>query len=164
MNPGQHLLKWIICGIAAGAISCWTPQSSAVTTNVSVIDFAFNPATVTINVNDTVQWVWNCSFQHSTTSTGSLWDSGLHTGTTFTFPRQFTSSGSFPYICSLHGFSGSVNVQAAANVPPTVTITNPASGAIFSEPATIAIRATASDSDGSVTNVQFRQGAAVLTN
>src|SRR5438034_3844723 len=148
MNPGRHLLRWIICGIAAGTISCWTSQSSAVTTNVSVIDFAFNPATVTINVNDSVKWVWNCSFQHSTTSNGGLWDSNLHTGTTFTYTWPFTNGGSFPYICSLHGFSGSVNVQAAANVPPTVTITNPASGAIFSEHATIGIRVTDSDSDG----------------
>ena len=42
------------------------------------------------------------------------------------------------------------------NVPPTIAITEPLNGATFgSAPATITIKATASDSDGSVTSVQF---------
>ena len=56
----------------------------------------------------------------------------------------------------------------AANTPPSVSITNPANGAVLSAPA-FTVRATASDAGGSVTNVQFRQvfnggGATVLTN
>ena len=43
----------------------------------------------------------------------------------------------------------------APNVAPTVTLTNPAPGAAFTAPATIALAATASDSDGSVTEVEF---------
>src|SRR5207237_7396969 len=81
-----------------------------------------------------------------------------------TFSKTFPAAGSFPYHCNVHfGQSGSVTVQAA-NVPPTVTITNPANGAVFSAPATFAVVARASDSDGSITNVQFRQGATILTN
>jgi hypothetical protein len=41
------------------------------------------------------------------------------------------------------------------NVPPTVSLTSPAAGASFQLPATIAIGATAGDSDGSVTSVAF---------
>jgi hypothetical protein len=41
------------------------------------------------------------------------------------------------------------------NVPPTVAITSPASGANFITGASIAIRATASDADGSVSKVEF---------
>ncbi|HEX5731197.1 MAG TPA: PKD domain-containing protein [Blastocatellia bacterium] len=41
------------------------------------------------------------------------------------------------------------------NQPPLVTITSPANGAAFNAPANIAITATASDSDGSVTRVDF---------
>ena len=46
-----------------------------------------------------------------------------------------------------------------ANQPPTVTLTSPATGAVFTSPAKIALAATASDSDGSVVRVQFFNGA-----
>jgi hypothetical protein len=55
-------------------------------------------------------------------------------------------------------------IVAAANLPPTVSITNPASGTVFAAPANVNIQASASDSDGTVTNVQFRVGANVVTN
>ncbi len=48
------------------------------------------------------------------------------------------------------------------NVLPTVSITSPASGATFTAPASITIDATASDSDGTVTQVDFYQGATLL--
>jgi hypothetical protein len=60
--------------------------------------------------------------------------------------------------------TGAIVVSGAANVPPTVSITNLSSGAVFAAPANVTIRATASDSDGSVTNVQFRVGSAVVGN
>jgi Bacterial Ig domain/Glucodextranase, domain B len=41
------------------------------------------------------------------------------------------------------------------NVPPLVSITSPANGANFTAPATIAVTASASDPDGSVTRVDF---------
>lgn len=51
-----------------------------------------------------------------------------------------------------------------ANVPPSISITNPINGASFFSPANVAIQASASDSDGSVTNVQFFDGATSLGN
>jgi chitinase len=55
-------------------------------------------------------------------------------------------------------------IVAAGNLPPTVSITNPASGTVFAAPANVTIQASASDSDGTVTNVQFLVGANVVTN
>jgi chitinase len=49
-------------------------------------------------------------------------------------------------------------------VPPTISITNPPNGATFSAPASFTLAATASDSDGTVTNVQFLNGASSLGN
>jgi hypothetical protein len=60
------------------------------------------------------------------------------------------------------GFS--YNRSTPPIVPPSVAITNPAGGATFVAPATVTIQATASDSDGSVTNVQFLDGASSLGN
>src|SRR6185295_17085544 len=48
---------------------------------------------------------------------------------------------------------------AAANNPPTVSVTAPANGATFVQGQNITVSASASDSDGSVTSVQFFDGA-----
>jgi hypothetical protein len=48
------------------------------------------------------------------------------------------------------------------NVLPSVSITSPASGATFTAPSNITIDAIASDSDGTVTQVSFYQGATLL--
>ena len=57
---------------------------------------------------------------------------------------------------------GTVIVQAAANTRPSVTITNPVSGAVFVAPANVTIQANATDTDGSVTNVQFFRDTTLL--
>jgi predicted amidohydrolase len=49
------------------------------------------------------------------------------------------------------------------NVPPTVSLTGPASGASFTAPATITMTASASDSDGAVTQVTFYAGGTLLS-
>ena len=63
-----------------------------------------------------------------------------------------------------------VNVSSAApppppppNQPPTVSVTSPSSGAIFTSPAKIALAATASDVDGSVARVEFFNGGTKLS-
>ncbi|HXJ60817.1 MAG TPA: leucine-rich repeat domain-containing protein [Verrucomicrobiae bacterium] len=57
-----------------------------------------------------------------------------------------------------------VSIIISSNSPPTVAITSPINGASFIAPATITIQAAASDSDGSVTNVQFFDGVTSLGN
>ncbi|MCA1579188.1 MAG: hypothetical protein LC794_17705 [Acidobacteria bacterium] len=48
------------------------------------------------------------------------------------------------------------------NLPPTVSITSPASNAVFTAPASITIDATANDADGSISKVEFYQGSMLL--
>jgi hypothetical protein len=62
------------------------------------------------------------------------------------------------------GSSGTaVTVTPAANVPPTVSITNPTSGATFVAPASVTIDAGASDPDGgAVVRVDFYEGTNLL--
>ena len=78
--------------------------------------------------------------------------------------NTFSSAGSFPYHCIPHAAFGMIGtiVVTAQNLPPTVAITNPVSGTVFAAPANVTIQA--SDSDGTVTNVQFRVGSTVLSN
>ena len=50
-------------------------------------------------------------------------------------------------------------VGGASNTPPAVTLTGPANGSSVTLPATVNFTANASDSDGTVTKVEFYQGA-----
>src|ERR1051326_1482803 len=117
-----RILAWKIgCGVVL--FGCWLelePGAQAAQTNVTVENFDFNPSSVTINVNDSVQWNWTGNF-HTSTSTSGVWDSGtLNSGATFT--HVFDSAGDFPYICTIHTFmQGSVTVNGA-NQPPSVSI------------------------------------------
>jgi glucose/arabinose dehydrogenase len=49
-----------------------------------------------------------------------------------------------------------------SNVPPTVTLTGPAGGSSYPAPANITLSATAADSDGTISRVEFYQGATKL--
>ena len=62
------------------------------------------------------------------------------------------------------GYSYERSTPTPANVPPSVTLTNPPNGASYSGATNITLSASASDSDGSVTNVQYFDGAASLGN
>jgi YVTN family beta-propeller protein len=59
--------------------------------------------------------------------------------------------------------SAVINITVGgANQPPTVSITAPATGAPFVAPAAITINATAADANGTVSKVEFFQGATKL--
>src|SRR5687767_4215853 len=82
----------------------------------------FQPATVTVQPGDTVQWVWNTS-GHSVVSGNTDGASGVPDGMfnsalqnqNFVFNHTFNSPGSFTYYCGPHysmGMHGLVNVVA----------------------------------------------------
>jgi plastocyanin len=164
----SRLPMLVLSGLACGAFG-FPLSAGATVINVGVTNYTYVPDAVTININDTIQWTWVATFHSSTedTTPTPLWDSGvLLTGATYS--RQFTSAGTFPYHCTphvvTHNMRGSVTVQGAANLPPTVTVTNPSNGAVLSAPTAIALAAAASDTDGSVASVQFFQGTTSLAN
>jgi len=170
MNMTSNLFKVALLG--AGVAICGSSLSgSARTVSVGVGNgnvLQFFPATTNIATGDSVLWTWNSTglVPHSTTSdTNGLWDSGLGPAPK-SFTNTFNVAGTYPYHCTQHvtlGMKGTI-IVAAPNVPPTVTITNPASGMVFAAPANVTIQASASDTDGTVTNVQFLVGANVVTN
>lgn len=141
---GTLALAWLAC-----------PTVLAATHSVSIGDNFFNPASLTVNAGDTVTWVNQGFAIHNTRSTSGVWNSAdLPRGQSFSF--TFNNQGSFPYRCTIHsGQSGTITVQAVANTPPSISITGPAAGAIFTAPATVTITANATDSNGTVTQVEF---------
>lgn len=59
--------------------------------------------------------------------------------------------------------SNAVNVTVRGlNQLPTVSLTSPASGALFSSPASFTLQAAATDSDGTIASVEFLQNGAFL--
>ena len=98
------------------------------TVAVSIQDFSFSPASVTIKAGTTVRWTNQGPSAHTTTSDGGVWTSGtlnapsgaggyMGGGTAAgTFDFRFTQAGTFAYHCSLHppsmypGFTGTVTV------------------------------------------------------
>ncbi len=73
---------------------------------------------------------------------------------------KFTSWGSGAFGGGAFAYQRST--PTPANVPPSVTITNPPDNASFSSPALVTIEAAANDTDGSVTNVEFFDGVVSL--
>ncbi len=66
---------------------------------------------------------------------------------------------------SPQNFAGTVGQIIIANLPPTVSITNPLNNALFAAPGTVPVGVSASDSDGTVASVQLlTNGIAAATN
>jgi hypothetical protein len=57
---------------------------------------------------------------------------------------------------------GQASTTVAVNAPPAVSIAAPANGAVFTAPASITVRAEATDSDGAIAKVEFFDGATLI--
>ena len=72
-------------------------------TAVNISDFKFNPATLTVPVGTTVTWTNNDEEPHTIAAKdGSFHSPGMDTHATYSY--QFTTPGSYDYICSIHPF------------------------------------------------------------
>lgn len=94
------------------------------TADVSIVDFAFEPATITVTRGTDVRWTNNGAVSHTTTSDTGLWDSGsLGPGGVFT--QTFDTTGVYSYHCALHPeMQGRVVVVTATlDVCPTCDYT-----------------------------------------
>jgi plastocyanin len=81
-------------------------------TTVTMADFSFSPATVTVDQGDTVTWT-NAGPAEPHTATGDGFDTGeVAVGSSGS--ATFAQAGSFAYVCTLHPqMSGTVEVVAA---------------------------------------------------
>jgi glucose/arabinose dehydrogenase len=157
----QRITFWLRKIFCLGIFTVLVPSKAlAAETFVDINGGSFDPGVVMINPGDDVVWVWQSDFHNTQSDPAGLWDSGI-----FNAPHSFTNNfpfiGTFPYLCIVHGFGGTVIVQGP-NTAPTVSISSPTNGASFTAPALVTITASASDSDGTVTNVSFFDGFTLL--
>lgn len=93
-------------------------------TTVNVINFAYDPATVTIQEGDTVTWTNTEGFHTVDADNGTF---GNDPGSGWTFTHTFTTAGSYEYFCEVHStatgdtMNGVIIVEEA---PTAVTVSD----------------------------------------
>jgi|SRR3989338_1903429 len=73
------------------------------TYTISIQNFAFSPAEITIKKGDTIKWINLDSVGHTATSDTGEFDSGL-LGNNAQWSRTFNDLGEFTYHCTPHSY------------------------------------------------------------
>jgi plastocyanin len=85
----------------APAAPASSPPAPVAGTAVSINNFAFVPATLTVHRGDTVTWTNHDEEPHTVAAgDGSFHSPGMDANATYSF--TFTTQGSYDYICSIH--------------------------------------------------------------
>jgi plastocyanin len=102
---------------------------------VTIADFNFNAATVTIHTGETITWTNDGPSSHTATASNGSFNTGiLKKGASAS--HTFTQPGTYSYICQIHPFMhGTVVVLAAAVTPTTSTPTTSTPAAPTGAPA-----------------------------
>jgi plastocyanin len=111
------MIAVVVVGIAAcsKSDSTNTPQPPDTTppttaaTKVSIKDFAFSPATVTIKPGESVEWTNADAAPHTATDVAGSFDSGT-LATNEKFTRKFATAGTFTYHCTIHSMMATATV------------------------------------------------------
>ena len=87
-------------------------RARAEDTKISIDNFTFAPAELTVKVGTTVTWTNHDDIPHTvTSSTNAFKSKALDTDDKFSF--TFTTPGTFAYFCALHPhMTGSIVVEA----------------------------------------------------
>jgi plastocyanin len=124
-----------IGGVALGGVLALGVVGSvlAAEESVTIENFAFDPADLTVSVGDTVTWSNSDSAAHTATADGGSFDTGTIASRSAK-SVTFSTAGTFTYHCRIHAsMTGQVVVQAAsgggggggATTPPTDTAPRP---------------------------------------
>jgi plastocyanin len=93
-------------------MAIFTTGDAAMSASVDINDNFYAPRNTTISNGGTVTWTWRGSNSHTVTADDGSFDSSP-AKSTGTFTHTFTTVGSFPYHCMVHGslMSGTITVQ-----------------------------------------------------
>ena len=134
----NKLVRFVVgLAVVGGGVVLATPSSAATVTVDLTAANTLDPATLTINEGDTVDFNWVGGFHDVTFDDGTI-SGAPEGGAGVNYSRTFATAGAFPYICSIHPTTmiGEITVQAAATTtaapttaaPTTAAVTVPASG------------------------------------
>lgn len=105
-----YFVSWRAWAIAA--LGLQSSFGQAATINVRVYNFEYSADPVignidpTIEVGDTIRWVWESGYHNVVSVSGSMemFHSGHSSEPGFTFEHTFTMIGDFQYFCDIHGY------------------------------------------------------------
>ena len=120
----MRLTMALLAVVAGGSLIPMTPAQAA-TIPVAMAHYAFSPASITINVGDTLTWTNSDTAPHDVTTTSGpvpIHSATLTTGQSWSY--TFTTPGTYRYICSIHpDMQASVTVLAPKSSPPARVVT-----------------------------------------
>lgn len=155
-TPAKPNIKIVGATNQAPVVSITAPANNATFTAPATI-------TITANASDADGTISNIQFYNGATLLGS------DATSPYSFSWTNVVAGTYSITVKATDNSGAVTTSSvlslkvnAANINPVVSITTPASNATFTAPASISITASASDSDGTISNVQFYNGATLI--
>ncbi|MGA8614965.1 MAG: cupredoxin family copper-binding protein [Xanthobacteraceae bacterium] len=89
-------------------------QSAAAAHSVSIDNFTFNPATLTVKAGTTVTWTNKDDIPHGIASSNNAFTRSKAMDTDDSFSLTFTTPGTYQYFCYIHPhMTGTIVVQAA---------------------------------------------------
>jgi plastocyanin len=95
---------------AAISLCLGVPHAYAEDANVTIDNFTFAPAELTVKVGTTVTWTNHDDIPHTVVSAGKFRSKALDTDNSFSF--TFTAAGDYKYFCSLHPhMTGMIKVE-----------------------------------------------------
>jgi ELWxxDGT repeat protein len=141
-------------GNAAPAVTITSPSNGTVLTA---------PASFTLaaTASDSDGSVSQVEFFNGSTSLGIDTDSPYSVSVNSLAAANYTLSA---VATDNTGAKATSAISLLVNAPPTASLTSPTNGASFIVPANLTLTATAGDSDGTVTNVEFFNGTSLLGN
>jgi len=148
------------------SIATYTPTGPSVSITSPANNASFIPGSsvaIAASASETGGTVTNVAFYSGSTKLGNV------ASTPYNYTWSSVPAGSYALTAVAADSSGITATSSVVNITvahlaPTVAITSPAGGAAYTAPASIAIAATASDTDGNVTNVAVYSGATLLAN
>ena len=84
----------------AAALSLYLGVAHAEESKVTIDNFTFSPAELTVKVGTTVTWTNHDDIPHTVVSAGKFRSKAMDTDNSFSF--TFTDAGEYKYFCSLH--------------------------------------------------------------
>jgi hypothetical protein len=170
-NTGFNGTGYVNVNNAIGSKATWAIASSA-GGNVNMTIRYANGTTANRNMSLVVNGVTQiASVTFEGTGVWTTWNTAVvqisvSQGNNIVTLTSLTADGG-PNIDELSFGSESISAGQCnanpANVPPVVSLTSPVNGGIYTAPASIQLSATATDSDGSVSKVEFYNGSEIIS-
>lgn len=127
----------VALGVVGGVVALAWPAQAA-TSNATIQGYAFHPDPIVVNQNDTVVWKNLDAVPHNVRGPAGINSANLNLNDTYSY--HAATPGTFTYACTIHGFTATLTVRAAApaTTAPAVVTTRPPTTSSKPAPATTA--------------------------